>query len=91
MTDGDDDKNSGAWEQPAPRELTVDEMMGDRLELGRRLAWSVRQAETSLGLKSNDSRPLVNRLDQILAAALAGRLDPGLYTLCWLLRSAPDR
>jgi hypothetical protein len=89
MTD-DGDENSGASEQATSGELTVDEAMGD-LEFARRMAFMVRQAEVALGLKPDDRRPLNDRLDHILAAALAGRLDPGLYSLCWLLRSVPGR
>jgi hypothetical protein len=87
----DDDENAGPWEYPAPsgrsREQEVlERMMSDPNELRRRIWFAVGQAEIALGLAHDDARSAGETLDRILAAALAGRLDPGLYSLCWQLR-----
>ncbi len=58
-------------------------------EIARRVCWVVGQAEIALGLEHDAAMPLDVALDRVLAGALAGRLDPGIYALCWAWRGIP--
>jgi len=58
------------------------------LDLVRRLVFLVVLAERALGLPFNVSGVQLGvRIDRVVERARAGRLDPGLYRACWLLRS----
>jgi hypothetical protein len=61
---------------------------GRELDVARRLAFVIGGAERELALADGANRSLDARLDRIMAAALAGGLDPWIYRVCWLLRGA---
>jgi hypothetical protein len=92
MADDDDlieeELPADGWEIAAGDPDVIDFKSNPR-ELGRRLWWCIYQAEQALELPGPAHGSLTERLDRILRRALAGRLDPVLYQVCYALRRAP--
>jgi hypothetical protein len=77
----DEEMSADGWEPD------VIDFESNPRELARRVFWCIYQAEQALSLPGQGS--LLERLDRILGAALAGRLDPVLYKVCYALRRVP--
>jgi hypothetical protein len=74
----------------------TENMTLDDIVLWRRLDWIICTAEEELGLRPDGraefehlEKPMMDRLDEILRAALAmrGRLDPFRYRVAWTIRN----
>lgn len=53
----------------------------------RLLGRAITLSKNALGLADIPGEPLDGLLDRILRSALRGGLEPGLYQVCWLVRS----